>query len=287
MSSVHGRLENWPVTGGYIRSVVGPAWKPPFRSKPANFEQASLKLMPREIYETFVRGYTEKQWGVPAVSLRPTLASRFDVREDGETRLSRHKWQGVPALGYAAFMTELLRGIPVLLNCDYLSVRNDLVARRRLIYTGPIDEFFDFDLGRLGYRGQRREHQYQPDTAFAQPVVQVNNPSAADGPHIRTIEWKHMMPARFAERIQGTVLTRETPFTPAAPNEYEYPFPDDRNAALYEAYRKRADRIPGMVIAGRLGEYRYYDMDQAIGRGMVIGGHLLSAESTTKAAANA
>lgn len=270
MTSVHGRLENWPVSRTYIRNTVGHEWKVAFRGTPSNFEEASLALMPRVVYETFVKDYTEKQWGVPASQLSVDLARRFDVRDNADRRLTRHRWQGIPTNGYATFIAELLRGIPVLLNCDYLLHGGDFHARQCVVYTGPIDEFFGFDLGRLAYRAQRREVVYEANKQFEQPVVQVNNPCRSDGPHVRTIEWKHLMPSDFAHRIQGTVLTRETPFTPICANDYEYPFPEERNRRLYNEYRQRADALRNTIIAGRLGEYRYYDMDQAIARAMVI-----------------
>lgn len=275
-SLVDGRHENWPIAGSYIRRCVGEQWEPEFKGTPANFEEASLALMPRLIYEKFVKGYSEKQWGVPARTLSAGLARRFDVRLDDEPRLMRHKHQGLPADGYAGLMTSMLAGIPVVLNCDYLRRRDEFVARRGLIFTGPIDEYFGFDLGRLTYRGQRREHRYLPETDVVQPCGQVNNPDPAAGPHIRTLEWKHMMPADFARGIRGTVLTTETTCTPEDPDRYEYPFPDEGNAELYRRYRERADAVPGLLVCGRLGEYRYYDMDQAIARARVLAGRYLS-----------
>lgn len=269
-SWVDGRHENWPIAASYIRRVVGERWEPAFRGKPGNFEEASLAMMPRAVYEKFVKGYTEKQWGVPASTLAASLARRFDVREDDDPRLMRHRFQGIPEYGYAALMARMLEGIPVILSCDYLRHREAFRARVLTVFTGPIDEYFGFDRGRLAYRGQRREHEYRPDVDCAQPCGQVNNPDPAYGPHIRTLEWKHMMPRRYAERIRGTVLTRETTISPTDPGEYEYPFPDAANAALYDAYRKRAAEIPGLLVCGRLGEYRYYDMDQAIARAMLL-----------------
>jgi UDP-galactopyranose mutase len=269
-SFVDGRYENWPVAASYIRRTLGESWHPEIAGKPRNFEEASLAMMPRAIYEKFVKGYSEKQWGVPATALSANLAKRFDVREDDEPRLVRHQFQGIPEDGYSVFMRELLKGIPVIMSCDYLKFRNQLQSKRMTIFTGPIDEFFGFDLGKLKYRGQHREHQYLPDVDWVQPCGQVNNPDPANGAHIRTLEWKHMMTREFAERISGTVLTRETTFTPTDPNDYEYPFPDDTNYALYKTYAERALAIPGLLICGRLGEYRYYDMDQAIGRAMTL-----------------
>lgn len=144
-----------------------------------------------------------------------------------------------------------------------------------LVFTGPIDEFFGFDLGRLAYRGQRRAHDYHPDVDWLQPSHQVNNPDPANGPHVRTIEWKHMMEPPYARRISGTVLTRETPFTPSDPGDYEYPFPDQANRRLYERYRDRARALDSVLICGRLGEYRYYDMDHAIARARLLARRLL------------
>ena len=274
-SYVGGQYENWPIAASYIRQTISEHWEPEFSGRPTNFEEASLAMMPRLIYEKFVKGYTEKQWGVPARALSAGLARRFDVREDDEPRLTRHNYQGIPAEGYSQFMSNILRGIPVLLNFDYLLHRDDIQARKLLVFTGPIDEFFGYDLGRLHYRGQLREHVYLPDVDYAQLCGQVNNPDPANGPHIRSLEWKHMMPPEYARRIQGTMLTREITTSPTNPNYYEYPFPDEANAHLYQCYRERAEAVPDLLICGRLGEYRYYDMDQAIARAMVLAERVL------------
>lgn len=275
-SYVDGRYENWPVTIGYIRQMIGDHWEPEFKGIPTNFEEASLAMMPRLIYEKFVAGYTEKQWGVSPRALSVELAKRFDVRQDDDLRLVRHKYQGIPVDGYAALMRNMLTGIPVMLNTDYLKVREQFHAHRCLVFTGPIDEFFEYDLGRLAYRSQQREHIYLPDVDYAQPCGQVNNPDPANGPHIRTLEWKHMMPREYADRIQGTVVTREIAVSPADSNHCEYPFPDEQNTHLYQRYRERAASIPNLLICGRLGEYHYYDMDQAIARAMVLAHSLLA-----------
>jgi UDP-galactopyranose mutase len=270
LSYVDGAYEQWPVTGSYIRALCGQRWEPDFTGEPANFEEASLAMMPRIVYEKFVREYNEKQWGVPAQTLDVQLARRFEVRWDDEPRLMRHKYQGIPQRGYAELMRRLLDGIPVQLNVDYLAHRSLFKPGCMTIFTGPIDEYFDFDLGRLEYRGQQREHEYLPHVDLALPCGQVNNPQHRHGVHLRTLEWKHMMPPAHACEIEGTLLTRETTVTPMDPNDYEYPFPDTRNRRLYAAYRARARQIPGLLICGRLGEYRYYDMDQAIARAHVL-----------------
>src|SRR5256885_12706925 len=108
-------------------------------------------MMPSEVYRKLVKGYSEKQWGVPACTLDADLAGRFEVRHDDDLRLKKHRHQGIPVDGYAAFMARMLAGIPVLLDVDYLRQRSEFVAGRHLVFTGPIDQFFELDLGRLHY----------------------------------------------------------------------------------------------------------------------------------------
>jgi UDP-galactopyranose mutase len=280
-SRVDGTLENWPIGASCIRRLCGVNWKPERNGgqQPTNFEEAALSLMPRVIYEQFVKGYTEKQWGVPAVSLSAALCSRFDVREDDDPYLHpRHKYQGIPTEGYSRMVERMLEGIPVCTGFDYLNDRNLFKPRKLLVFTGPIDEYFGFLLGKLAYRGQRRTHSYHADADWLQPCAQVNDPG--EPAHIRDIEWKHIMRPDYAGRISGTLITRETPWSPDCPDDYEYPFPDDRNQRLYEQYRRMADKEPGVLICGRLGEYRYYDMDHAIGRAMALVKDLLQRDCT-------
>ena len=277
-SYVDGEYENWPIAASYVQRAAGENWQPAFTGTARNFEEASLAMMPRVIYEKFVKGYTEKQWGVPADTLSVRLARRFDMRLDDEPRLVRHLHQGLPVDGYAALMRIMLTEIPVVLNCDYLKTRDYFSARRKIIFTGPIDEYYGFDLGKLKYRGQERSHEYLPDVRYAQPCVQVNSP-APELAHIRSIEWKHMMRPEFAERIRGSVVTKETAVTPENPSDYEYPFPDETNSELYDAYRERARATPNLLICGRLGDYRYYDMDQAIARAMLLAERIKSDSS--------
>ena len=280
-SLVDGQYENWPIAASYIRREIGENWKGEFSGTPANFEEASLAMMPRKIYEKFVKGYTEKQWGVKASELSSSLAKRFDVREDDEPRLMRHKYQGIPTEGYTKMMENMLAGIPVQLNCDYLKQKNEHPTSQMVIFTGPVDEYFGFDLGRLKYRGQKREVTYFPDQDWIQPCGQVNNPDVETGPHIRSLEWKHMMEPDPTVAIKGSVITREIPITPQDPSDYEYPFPDQQNADLYKQYRARAEAIPNLLVCGRLGEYRYYDMDQALARAQMLARRMLDSALST------
>ena len=275
MSQVDGRLEHWPIQEEYIRRTVGTDWRADHSGPATNFEEASLAMMPAAIYAKFVRGYTAKQWGVDPRNLAAGLAGRFNVRRDGDVRLKASRYQGIPRGGYARFMQRMLDGLRVVTGLDYLRDRNQLKARRTVFFTGPIDEYFGFDLGRLAYRGQRREHAFLSDVGWHQPVAQVNQPDPRE-PTIRTLEWKHMMEPELRETLRGTVITTETPYTPENPSDYEYPFPDARNQQLYAQYRERAEGIPGLIVCGRLGEYRYYDMDQAIGRALTIARRVLT-----------
>jgi UDP-galactopyranose mutase len=255
--------------------MAGENWQPSKNGASANFEEACLAHFPRIVYEQFIKGYTEKQWGVPSAQMSVDLFKRVAVRHGDDPRLVMHRHQGIPLDGYAAWMKRMLEGIPLRLETDYLREREEFTACKQLIFTGPIDEFFDFELGRLKYRGQAREHVYLKDVERFQQYAQVNNPDPACGPHIRTLEWKHMLPPAEAAARRGTMVTRETPFTPADPDHYEYPFPDAENATLYRRYRERAHALSNVLICGRLGEYRYYDMDQAIARAQVLAERIL------------
>jgi len=257
-----------PAAGGTASPAAGGTASPAAGgTKPQNFEEAALGLMPEPVYRKFVKGYTEKQWGVPARELSASLCRRFDVREDDNPYLTPNaKYQGIPTEGYSRMVERMLEGIPVVLNFDYLRDRDAFRAKKRLIYTGPIDEFFDFELGKLHYRGQRRLHTYLPNVDCLQPCAQINDPGKR--PHIRDVEWKHLAPPRAMRRLRGTMITRETPFTPENPEDYEYPFPDNRNRRLYDRYAAMAAAEPGVAMVGRLAEYRYYDMDHAIGNAL-------------------
>jgi UDP-galactopyranose mutase len=170
---------------------------------------------------------------------------------------------------------------------DYLAEREAIRPGVMTIFTGPIDAFFDYQLGRLHYRGQKRSTRYLPDVQLFQPAGQVNEPLHAGGPHIRTLEWKQMMPAASAAAVHGTVVTTETPFTPTNPDEYEYPFPDSANRELYARYRTLATRLDNVLICGRLGEYKYFDMDHAIARAQTLAQRVLAGRTSREIAREA
>lgn len=268
---IGNRFFPWPLNATMIEALKD-ADQPKRPDVADNFEAAALQKMPRRAYEMFVKTYTQKQWGVRPSSLSADLAKRIDIRRDDDPRLKTSKYQGLPRDGYSALMQNMLSGIPLVTGTSFNTIRAQLPAGARLVYTGPIDEFFDFDLGRLKWRGQKRKVLHHAG-GLRFPACQVNFPSQRERA-IRVIEWAHLMPP--GSQFDGTLLTYETPYHPSDPAHYEYPFPDLANQRLYERYRLRAEAIDRVVICGRLGEYRYYDMDQAIGRAMMIARKILS-----------
>jgi UDP-galactopyranose mutase len=278
-SLVEGRYENWPVNRACFGQFAG--WQNSRSTAvPANFEEACLQKMPRPVYETFVQGYTRRHWGVDPRHLHPGLAGRIRINIDYETTLTpRHFYQGLPTEGYHSLMTNMLEGIPCSLGVDYLENRSAYKARRALVFTGPIDEFFGFDAGRLGYRSLERVHEFLPGADWFQPCGQVNHPDARDHEALRTMEWKHLMPDYLQARLRGTLITGEFPFTPDDPDRFEYPVPTAAHAKLYRRYRRRARAVPGLIVCGRLGSYRYLDMDAAIGLAMRLADTLIHSKA--------
>jgi UDP-galactopyranose mutase len=167
----------------------------------------------------------------------------------------------------------MITGIPCRIGVDYLKHRSEYRARKALIFTGSIDEFFGFEAGRLSYRGQQRRHQFLPHLDWYQPCVQVNHPDDREKA-IRTLEWKHLMPLAQRPRGEGTVITKEYPFTPDQTDNFEYPMPTATNARLYRHYRLCAETVPNLIVCGRLGSYSYLDMDKAIGCAMQVAARL-------------
>ncbi len=277
---VNGRPEAWPIRREYIAQRCDSESQAEFNGVPRNFEEACLGRMPRAIYEEFIKHYTIKQWGIQPTDLAPGLAARIQIVSAERPHLEgAKKHHGLPFGGYTQMMERMIDGIPRLLACDYLQNRRSFHAGRMLIYTGGIDAFFNYDSGYLDYRSQRRETEYFPDEEMRQSVAQLNYPSAKEAA-IRSIEWKHLLPAEERRRARGTLITREYPIAARGDAQLEYPVPDARNAALYKHYRRRAERIGKVLICGRLGEYRYYDMDQAIARALKLAGDLLEQHSS-------
>ena len=221
-----------------------------------NLEQQAISLVGRDIYEKLVKGYTEKQWGRPCSELPAFIIRRLPVRFTYDNNYFNDRYQGIPEGGYTQMFERLLDGVEVRLSTEYSAVRGDIPARR-VVYSGCIDEYFGYCCGELEYRSLRFEEQTL-DMADFQGNAVVNY-TAADVPFTRIIEHKH-----FERGTQEkTVISREYPMEWTRGAEPFYPINDERNNALYARYAELAQRSD-VIFGGRLGQYRYYDMDKVI-----------------------
>lgn len=227
--------------------------------EPRNLEEQAISLVGYDIYERLVKGYTRKQWGRPCTALPPFIINRLPVRFTYDNSYFTDRYQGIPLNGYTEMVKNMLEGIDVMLGTDYLSECTVLRSiARRTVYTGAIDAYFDFVYGPLEYRSLRFETEVlSTDNYQGCAVINYTDESV---PYTRIIEHKH-----FTHGTQsGTVITREysTEWTPEC--EPYYPINDEKNAALLREYLTLAERERDVIFGGRLGEYRYYDMDDVI-----------------------
>ena len=227
--------------------------------EPQNLEEQALSLVGRDIFEKLVKGYTEKQWGRDCKDLPASIIKRLPCRFTYDNNYFNDRFQGIPMGGYTKMVANMLEGVEVRTGIEY----KDLIAEQpdiadRVIYCGPIDSFYDYSLGQLEYRSLRFETELL-DEADHQGVA-VMNYNEREVPYTRVIEHKHF---EFGTQPK-TVITREYPADWKPGDEPYYPINDERNTALYEQYRELADCEGKVVFAGRLGGYKYYDMDKAI-----------------------
>lgn len=227
--------------------------------EPKNLEEQALSLVGRDVYEKLVRGYTEKQWGRPCGELPAFIIRRLPLRFTFDNNYFSDRYQGIPEGGYTPMVRKMLEGADVRLETDYYTLRErEPDVARKTVYTGMIDEFFDFRLGALAYRSVRFETETL-DTDDYQGCAVVNYTDSAV-PYTRIIEHRHFEPGGQSR----TVISREYPMEWKRGIEPYYPVNDGRNNALYDAYRALARRTPDVIFGGRLGEYRYFDMDRVI-----------------------
>ena len=227
--------------------------------EPKNLEEQALRLVGRDIYEKLVKGYTEKQWGRRCAELPAFIIRRLPLRFTYDNNYFNDRWQGIPEGGYTPLVAKLLEGSEVRLNTDYSDfVRHNPDAAARTVYTGAIDGFFGCRLGALEYRSLRFETKVL-DTDNHQGCAVVNY-TGREVPYTRVIEHKHF---EFGQQ-EKTVVSWEYPAEWRPGAEPYYPVNDRRNGELYAKYRALADETPNVIFGGRLGEYRYYDMDKVI-----------------------
>lgn len=225
--------------------------------EPKNLEEQALLLAGKDVYEKLVKGYTEKQWGKPCSELPPFIIKRLPLRFTYDNNYFNDRYQGIPIGGYTSIIEKLLQGADVRLNCDYAEVKKENLARK-VIYTGMIDEYFDYRLGELEYRSLRFETEVLNEENYQGNAVV--NYTEASVPYTRIIEHKH-----FEKTVcPKTVVTREYSLQWEKGTEPYYPINDERNNALYKQYRALAEKEQNVIFGGRLGGYQYYDMDKVI-----------------------
>lgn len=236
-------------------------------TEPQNLEEQAIKLAGIDIYEKLVKGYTAKQWGRACTELPPFIIKRLPVRLTYNNNYFNHPYQGIPKEGYTKMVENMLDGIEVILNTDYLKEKDkyDLQAEK-IIYTGPIDEYYNYEYGALEYRSLRFETQIL-DMPNYQGVAGMNF-TDEETPYTRIVEHKHFRPGCGSE--DKTVITKEYSSTWSVGDEPYYPVNDEKNNALYQKYKERADKEDSVIFAGRLGQYQYYDMDKVINSVLVL-----------------
>ena len=234
-------------------------------TEPKNLEEQAISLVGTDIYEKLVKGYTEKQWGRPCTELPSFIIKRLPVRLTFDNNYFNALYQGIPIGGYTKMIEKMLDGIEVRLNTDYLQNKEELdQLADKVFYTGPIDAYFNYELGYLQFRSVRFETE-----VLDKPNYQGNaviNYTDRETPYTRIIEHKHF---EFGTQPK-TVISKEYSSEWKPGDEPFYPVNDERNGTLYASYKALADQKENVIFGGRLGEYRYYDMDQAVARTLEI-----------------
>lgn len=228
-------------------------------TEPKNLEEQALSLVGRDVYEKLIKGYTEKQWGRDCRDLPAFIIRRLPLRFTYDNNYFNDRFQGIPIGGYTKLVEKLLEGTEVRLNVDYLEHRQELDALAdKIIYTGMIDQFYDYALGVLQYRSVRFEtEELEMENYQGNAVV---NYTEREVPYTRIIEHKHF---EFG-RQPTTIISREYSSEWQKGDEPYYPVNDERNNALYEQYKAKAESEKKVIFGGRLGGYKYYDMDKVI-----------------------
>lgn len=240
-------------------------------AEPKNLEEQAISLVGIDIYEKLVKGYTEKQWGRSCKDLPPFIIKRLPVRFTYDNNYFNALYQGIPMGGYTQMVANMLKGIEVRLGIDYLEHKDELnTLAEKVLFTGPIDTFFNYKLGSLEYRSVRFETE-----TLDMPNYQGNavvNYTDRETPYTRIIEHKWF---EFGKDAKGndlpkTVISREYSAEWKPGDEPYYPVNDEKNQKLYRKYRELANQESNIIFGGRLAEYRYYDMDQVIKQALKI-----------------
>ena len=227
--------------------------------EPKNLEEQAISLVGRDIYEKLVKGYTQKQWGRRCDELPSFIIKRLPVRFTYDNNYFNDLYQGIPIGGYTPIIEKMLEGIDIRLNCDYFSKRKELeTIANKIVFTGMIDQYYDYCFGELEYRSLRFETEIlESENYQGNAVVNYNE---YEIPYSRIIEHKHF---EYGKQ-EKTVITRVYPATWKIGDEPYYPMNDEKNNCLYEKYKALADKENKVIFGGRLGMYKYYDMHHII-----------------------
>ena len=235
--------------------------------EPKNLEEQAISLVGRDIYEILVKGYTQKQWGRRCDELPSFIIKRLPVRFTYDNNYFNDLYQGIPIGGYTPIIEKMLEGIDIRLNCDYFSKRKELeTIANKIVFTGMIDQYYDYCFGELEYRSLRFETEIlESENYQGNAVVNYNE---YEIPYSRIIEHKHF---EYGKQ-EKTVITREYPATWKKGDEPYYPMNDEKNNCLYEKYKALADKENKVIFGGRLGMYKYYDMHHIISEALEMVG---------------
>lgn len=228
-------------------------------TEPKNLEEQAISLIGKDIYEKLIKGYTEKQWGRKATELPTFIIKRLPVRFTYDNNYFNDRYQGIPIGGYTKIIEKMLEGIEIKLNTNFFDNREyfENIAEK-IVFTGMIDEFYNYKFGRLEYRSLRFETEILDEENYQGNAVV--NYTEREIPYTRIIEHKHF---EFGKQ-KKTVITKEYPSEWKEGEEPYYPVNDEKNNKLYEKYRELAEKEKNVIFGGRLGEYKYYDMDKVI-----------------------
>lgn len=231
--------------------------------EPKNLEEQAIKLVGKDIYEKLIKGYTEKQWGKKATELPSFIIKRLPVRLTFDNNYFNDKYQGIPVGGYNKIIEKMLDGVDVRLYTDFFENREELEKMAdKIVFTGMIDEFYDYKFGTLEYRSLKFEHETLEEENFQGNAV--INYTEYEIPYTRIIEHKHF---EYGNQPK-TVVTKEYPATWNKGDEPYYPINDNLNNELYSKYKELADKEENVIFGGRLAEYKYYDMHHVIERAL-------------------
>ncbi|WP_165215402.1 UDP-galactopyranose mutase [Affinirhizobium pseudoryzae] len=231
---------------------------------PQNLEEKAISLIGRPLYEAFIRGYTAKQWQTDPRELPESIITRLPVRYNFDNRYFNDAYEGLPVDGYTAIFERMLNNprIDVQLNTDYFAVKNEIPAGKPVVYTGPIDRYFDYRAGELKWRTIDFQEEVMPVGDFQGTAVM--NYADEDIPYTRILEFRHFNPERDYQK-EKTVIVREFSRFATRADEPYYPIDTAEDKRTYLAYRELAEKEQDVIFGGRLGTYRYLDMHQAIG----------------------